>query len=198
MRKLIVLPWLLVLSAGILALFWYNEWRYSLPTPVPKNYIAVMPGQKLHLPSSLQFPNNQPVFLHFYNPDCPCSAFNLPQFQALVRNYDNRVNFAIVVLSHHYFTTEEIQKKFNLHIPICFDSSLAAICGVYSTPQAVIVNRNGELYYRGNYNRSRYCADEKTSFAQIALEGFIRHENNLIFDQLALKAYGCSLPNCKQ
>jgi len=37
------------------------------------------------------------------------------------------------------------------------DGSLAKMVGVYSSPQAVIVDTRGALYYRGNDNLARYC-----------------------------------------
>jgi Iodothyronine deiodinase len=198
MRRFIVALWLFFLSGGILAFFWYNEWIYTLPTPVPSNYKPVTMGQKINLPMVLLSADDKPVFLHFFNPDCPCSKFNIRHFQSLVRNYDNRVDFAIVVMSKKHFSIGEIQSKFDLPISVIFDTSLAARCGVYSTPQAVILDKNKGLFYRGNYNRSRYCTDEKSNYAQMALEGLLHNYTNLIFDQLALRAYGCRLPNCTQ
>ncbi|HEV2482621.1 MAG TPA: hypothetical protein VGS79_23310 [Puia sp.] len=46
------------------------------------------------------------------------------------------------------------------------------------------------------YNRSRYCTDERTSFARQALDGLQQGNYSLIFSPLALKAYGCQLPEC--
>lgn len=31
---------------------------------------------------------------------------------------------------------------------------IAISCGVYSTPQAVIIDGNGQLFFRGNYNKT--------------------------------------------
>ena len=64
-------------------------------------------------------------------------------------------------MNNNYYTAKQIQDKFGLDIPVLFDSSLAKACGVYSTPQAVLIDNNQNLYYRGNYNRSRYCTRQK-------------------------------------
>ena len=195
-KKGLVIFWLSLLFAAICSLFWYNDWIYQLPTPVPKDYHPVSNGKFISLNGAMNNGNDKPVFLHFFNPDCPCSRFNIKQFNALMKQYGNEVDFRVVVMSHKSFTTESIQQKFDLDIPISFDASLAKACGVYSTPQAVLLDKDHHLYYRGNYNVSRYCTDEKTSFAKIALEGVLKQERNPRFSSLALQAYGCSLPGC--
>lgn len=202
-RKRLAIIWLTLLSLAVAGLFWRMEWQYGLPTPIPTHYHAVERGAPIQLPgvasTSLQHAG-KPVFLHFFNPDCPCSRFNMPQFRALVQQYGDQVNFAIVVMSPKIFTAEQLQHKFDLPhaLPVFNDSTLAAACGVYSTPQAVLIDRDSRLYFRGNYNRSRYCSDEKTGFARQALDGLLAGNYSLTFSPLALKAYGCQLPTCTQ
>jgi hypothetical protein len=201
MRKRLAIAWLVILSIGIAVIFWRYEWKYSMPTPIPANYHAVRLGAPLTLPvtaASLLPDDHKPLFLHFFNPDCPCSRFNMPQFRALVRQYGEQARFAIVVMSDTKFTAAELQKKFDLPypIPVLADSAIAAVCGVYSTPQAVIIDKDHRLFYRGNYNRSRYCSDEKTGYARLALAGLLGNDHTQQFDPLALKAYGCQLPTC--
>lgn len=195
--KVILLLWLTVLFGAISYLFWKNEYKYSLPTPVPVNYKPVAIGEHVNLGNKLHLASDKPLFLHFFNPDCPCSKFNIPHIESLVKQYGDRVSFAIVVLSKDSkYTEQDIQDKFDLTIPVLFDQSIANSCGVFSTPQAVLLDVNGNLYYRGNYNRSRYCADEKSNFAQMAIDSLLNKNQNPIFDKLALKAYGCTLPKC--
>jgi hypothetical protein len=43
------------------------------------------------------------------------------------------------------------------------------------------------LQYRGNYNRSRYCTDNKTEHARLSLDALLKN-NNIVFDQAALKS----------
>ena len=113
-----------------------------------------------------------------------------------MRQYGGQVKFVIVVMNNKYYTAKAIQEKFDLDVPVLFDAEIATSCGVYSTPQAVLLDREHKLYYRGNYNSSRYCTDEKTSYAKIAIAGLLHDHARLIFSQLALRAYGCRLPNC--
>ena len=195
MRKLVLLVWLSVLFAAVLTLFWYNEWVYKLPTPIPPNYKAVSSGTIIKLPNQLNPNNQKPLFLHFFNPDCPCSRFNITHFKSLVKEYQNKANFAVVVMNNDKYSAKQIQDKFGIDLPISFDTALATTCGVYSTPQAVILNKDRQLYYRGNYNKNRYCTDKKTNYAQIALNGLLE-QSNIVFDKYALTAYGCQLPQC--
>ena len=139
---------------------------------------------------------DKPLFLHFFNPNCPCSKFNIPYFKELVKKYGNEVDFEIVLLSNKNYSAEQIQSKFDLSIPVLFDSAIAIECGVYSTPQAVIIDSKSNLFYRGNYNNSRYCTDKKTNYAEQALNNLLYNNRMAIYDRLALKAYGCSLPSC--
>ncbi len=181
--------------AGIAILFWYNEWKFTLPTPVPKNYTAVNFGKNISIAKKIPH-HDKPLFLHFFNPKCPCSKFNIPYFKELVKKYSNQVDFQIVLMSDKRYTAEQIRNKFDLNIPVLFDSAIALECGVYSTPQAAIIDSKDNLFYRGNYNKSRYCTDGKTKFAEQALNNLLYNNRVAIYDRLALKAYGCALQSC--
>jgi thiol-disulfide isomerase/thioredoxin len=198
MKKNIIIVFLALIFTAIGVLFWHQEFKYSLPTPVPNNYKVVNLGSNIQIPEELRSKNNKPVFLHFFNPDCPCSKFNVPHFKSLVKQYGNQATFAIVVMSDKNYSAGQIQNRFDIDIPVLFDPSLAASYGVYSTPQAVIIDINQKLYYRGNYNRTRYCTDKKSNYAQQALDSLLSHKDSVVFNQFALKAYGCQLPNCSK
>lgn len=196
-RKTLVSLWLLGILIGIGSLFWYQSWIYLLPTPLPPDYREVALGSTLTSELLQTRKCNKPLFLHFYNPDCACSRFNRRHFQSLVKLYQAQVDFVVVLLSQKNYSEAFIQKDLNLHLPVLHNDQLASICGVYSTPQAVLIDTNEKLFYRGNYNRSRYCSDEQTSYAKQALGRLLRQSQLGAFDELAFKAYGCKLPSCK-
>lgn len=196
MKKWIAAIWLTLLTAVILGFFWYNQLVYSLPTPVPKDYHQIGIGQQIALNNKLNFRNGRPVFLHFFNPDCPCSRFNIDHFKSLIKSHKSDVNFAVILMTNKAYTAQEIQKKFGLDIPVISDKNIAKQCGVYSTPQAVLITGDHELYYRGNYNKNRYCTDLQTSYAKMSLEDLLHKKSSSQSDLLAIKAYGCSLPDC--
>src|SRR6201986_932814 len=140
MRKLLVGIWLMLLFSAMGALFWYNEWVYHLPTPIPENSKPVSQGKLIKLKGLLETDHSKPLFLHFFNPDCPCSRFNIANFKSLVSRYGRQVKFVVVVMNNKFYTAKQVQDKFDLDIPVLFDASLAASCGVYSTPQAVLLD----------------------------------------------------------
>ena len=114
--------------------------------------------------------------------------------------YGSKINFAVVVLTKDKdYNEATIREKYGLTVPVLFDSSLVAACGVYSTPQAVLINTDQVLYYRGNYNRSRYCSDKKSNYAQMAIDSLLANRQQPGFNPYAFTAYGCSLPaGCKK
>jgi hypothetical protein len=195
-KKLLTIAWLVVVFSGIAGIFWYMDWKYSLPTPVPAEYHPVTTGTYVDLAARLPMAGNKPVFLHFFNPDCPCSRFNIPYFKALARKYGDKISFAIVVMNNQMYTANEVRNKFGLDVPVSFDSTLAAACGVYSTPQAVLLDGNHRLYYRGNYNKNRYCTDPRSNYAQMAIDSLFGSVSRPVFASAALRAYGCQLPAC--
>ncbi|MGH2664740.1 TlpA family protein disulfide reductase [Flavobacterium sp.] len=197
-KKILLGLWLTIIFAAISVLFWENEYKYSLPTPIPKNHHDIAMGTLIDLTEKIS-EKSKPIFIHFFNPDCPCSRFNVPHVSELIKKYGDRINFNIVVLNKEKnFTVAEIQQKFNADIPVFFDEAIAEKCGVFSTPQAVLLDASQKLYYRGNYNKTRYCTDASTNFAQMAIDSLIHRNNNPSFDALALRSYGCSLPKCNK
>jgi hypothetical protein len=194
MKKILVALWLVLLVTAVGSLFWYNQYRYSLPTPVPANYKAISTGTFIRLPRNLYAATNKPVFLHFFNPDCPCSRFNINHVKALIKQYGSQASFAVVLVTAKHYTAEQIQDRFGLNIPIVRDAALAAACGVYSTPQAVILSSDKQLFFRGNYNSSRYCTNKKSEYARQAL-GNLLHNLPVVHNPSATTAYGCRLAN---
>jgi len=157
-------------------------------------------GDHIDAASRFGADGQRPLFLHFFNPECPCSRFNVPHFKALVNRYSDQIAFAVVVMrseSHH--TEAYIRDRFDLgSVPIHYDTTIAQLCGVYSTPQAVLIDSDNRLYYRGNYNKSRYCTDKKTNFAQMAIDSLLDGRMGMITDKAAVLSYGCTIPTCSK
>lgn len=199
-KKSFIIAWLIIIGSGIASAFWYQEWKYNLPTPVPPNYHAINPGTYVSIKDIPGLENSsKPLFLHFFNPNCPCSRFNISHFKSLVKEYGHKIDFAVVALTgNKKYTEKDIQEKFDLALPVVFDSSYAAACGVYSTPQAAVIKTDKSLYFRGNYNKSRYCTDKETNYAQIAIDALLAEQKQPRLDSAATVSYGCTLPVCKK
>jgi hypothetical protein len=176
-------------------MFWYQDWQYSLPTPRPSSLRQPPLGTRLELPADLPA-RQKPTFIHFFNAECPCSRFNVDHVRDLIRQFGDRVTFAAVVESDHRRDALSAFNALDLGIPATVDSAvnIASRYGVYSTPQAVILDQDGKLYYRGNYNLSRYCVDPATEFARIALEKILANLPKPPLPAEATVAYGCPLP----
>jgi thiol-disulfide isomerase/thioredoxin len=194
MSKGLLLAILLLLS--IFGAFWYQEWQYLLPTPIPKNYHSPKPQQRIFLDSLVALDYTKPVFLHFFSPDCPCSQYNIAHFQELVAKYGAKVNFYAVVYTTASYNKQDFGEQYDLNIPVIVKNGteIAEQCGVYSTPQAVILDKNKLLFYKGNYNKSRYCNNKNTKFAQTAIINLLQGKSCPDFGELSTKAYGCELP----
>lgn len=198
MRKVFLFIWLTAIFSVIGYIFWHEDFKYSLPTPVPEGYQEVQKGEVVRLASLVPVAENKPMLFHFFNPSCPCSKFNVPHFRSLVRKYGEDISFSVVVMHNkENYTEAELRDLFELEdIPVYFDKAIADACGVYSTPQAALIDGNGSLFYRGNYNKSRYCTDRGTFYAQMAIDSLLSGNQNSITDLAALTSYGCSLPVC--
>lgn len=194
-KLLLALPLILLLLL-VVSIFWHQEVKFMLPTPVPQNYKAVALKETILLDSFGIPTGNKPVLLHFFNPDCPCSRFNTEHFISLVKEYSKSVSIYVVLQgSQDVAAVEQMLIEKGIALPVLADTEyrLAEKCGVYATPQAVLLKAGGSLFYRGNYNRSRYCTDQKTSYARIALAALTAGEEPPQFAELATTAYGCEL-----
>lgn len=183
--------------------FWTLDLRYARPTPVPAEHVEVVRGDAVELPAQLAryvraAPG--PTLLHVFNPACPCSRFNLDHVVAIARGFEGRARVVAVLQG------EDAQASFaafderstGLARVADPDGAIAASVGAYSTPQAAILDRDGRLVWRGNYNVSRFCGDRETEFARIALECAVAGRALPPFPDVATTAYGCALPSAAE
>ena len=195
------------LLAAVGVTFWYQDLRYTLPTPRPAALADVAPGQIVVLPPGLPpAPGDpRPLFLHFFNPECPCTRFNAEHIRALRTSFGAQARFVAVMQTDETRNAADRQKSLEsvaalfgpgLDAVVDDGGAIAAACGVYSTPQAVILTPGPtrSLLFRGNYNSSRYCADPQTEFARLALTAVVSHRPLPAGSRAAMLAYGCELP----
>lgn len=195
-----VLAFVCLLGVGlfyIMSLFWENELIYQLPTPVPQDYEVRLNGTFIETQKVLEWDQKRPLFLNFYQKKCPCSRFNSKKFNALVRTYGDDIDFRVVLQSSDSIEYWDFLDKYRLDVPVVLDNNgaIADLVGVYSTPQAAILKTNNELYYRGNYNKAKFCTQKETEFARIALESLLDNKPLPIFSERSTIAYGCELPS---
>jgi hypothetical protein len=117
---------LTAILSGIAAIFWYQEIQYLLPTPVPKNYRAVLPHEAVQFDSLLiPHKNEKPKLLHFFSPDCPCSRFNLKHFLTLNRKYSQTIDFYVVIVDKEKVTSARYMVGGEVPIIVDSDETLA-------------------------------------------------------------------------
>ena len=194
----------LVFSVSALAatgwIFWLEDLRYALPTPRPEGLSGPSVGDRVALPAPIQAvgrSTENPTLLHFFNPHCPCSRFNVDHVRQLIIDHGDRVAFIAILQGSHEDELVSDFEGYGLGIPAVADpdGAIAESLGVYASPQAVILTAEDELYYRGNYNTSRYCTAPETQFARISLERLIAEERPPELPEVATVSYGCQLPS---
>lgn len=194
MRTAALIFVLTLLFSTIGYIFWHQEMQYLLPTPKPKNYRAVRPNEVVNFDfSSVVSTKTKPKLFHFFSPDCPCSRFNLKHFTTLKNKYGKEIDFYAVVADEEKAVDARELLPSDITVLIDKDKKLAEACGVYSTPQAAILQGNNTLFFRGNYNRARYCTAKETNFVQMALDSITAKKSPPYFIDLATESYGCVL-----
>lgn len=181
---------LLVIIVSIGFLFWKQELQYLLPTPIPQNYKNIPLGEEVDFAFQNQLNPSKSTLVHFYNPTCPCSKFNLTHYEELYEKYHEQLNFVFVFHTKEERINKEEQLSIEKQVEAISDLTLydgqkviAKQCGVYSTPQAVVLRSNKKLFYRGNYNKNRYCTAPNTKFTQQAIEALINKKHCLTFQK---------------
>lgn len=173
-----------VLFSGVLYMFYQAEIKDSLPTPIPSGFVKKEFGIKLS-----DTTNKKLKLIHFFNPNCPCSRFNLKHLEKIVNKYTSDIEILA------YSTDSSTSIDFPINIIYDKNGEMAKHYGVYSTPQAVLLNQHGKLIFRGNYNKSRFCGNSKSEFVVQAIENALKQKNTFEIMQKSGKPYGCSIYN---
>jgi hypothetical protein len=189
-----------VLAGTIGAIFWHQDLRYAVPTPTPPGWRRPPIGAAVVLPAQLERLRSRrpgrPDLLHFFNPSCPCSRFNVDHVRALASRFRSDVTVVAVLAEGDPASMAAAYRALQLDVPhyVDADRRLAEGLGVYATPQAAILDGAGRLYFVGNYNRTRFCRDRQTEFARLALEAVVAGAPPPAGAPAAITAFGCPLP----
>lgn len=191
----------LALAAFAAGMFWYQDWQYSLPTPRPAALVQPDFGTRLRILESQSLDDlatnddQRPTLLHFFNPGCPCSRFNITHVRRLLTNVGDRVRVIAVIEADDPESLEQFRElQLSCEVVVDEGHTIARQAGVYSTPQGVILHGDGKLYFRGNYNLGRYCTAPANEFVRRALEACVANQPLPEFPEAATIALGCALP----
>ena len=194
----------ILINAGLLTVvcyaFWFADWQYSLPTPKPEGLVQAPLGSRPELPAAIAAfrREHRPLLINFANAQCPCTEFNLDHLRKLQRMFGDRADFVLVLETSA--DTAGARAEFasmHLNMPVVYDheDQASAALGVYGTPQAAILDADQRLYFRGNYNQSRYCTEESSEYVRIAMTSLLAGRALPGLSPLASITYGCPLPH---
>jgi hypothetical protein len=190
-----------LLLGSIGAALWQADWRYSLPTPRPAELVQperIAPELLARLRAAAGAADStKPLLVHVYSPACPCSRFNLDHVLELVRDFGGRSDQLALLELPEDEEAFAPRRNDELGLPELSenDGRIARALGVYATPQAVLIDRDGAVYFRGNYNLSRYCTRPDSAYARLALEALLAGRPTPALPPAATLSYGCELPN---
>ena len=204
--RILVVAAVFVSCLGLVAVvFWREDLRYTLPTPRPTDLREIALGTEVPAARWLAEAGisrqlvARPTLLHFFNPGCSCSRFNLEHLGALQRRFRAQVSFVAVVQSIDPESadpraTRRILGELGIDMPFLLDVDglIARDSGIYATPQALLLDGADRIVYRGNYNTARYCTDRRTEFVRIAIETLLSKHPATVPET---PAYGCELPS---
>ena len=200
-RKAVTLAAALLGLASIGFSLWRADWRYSLPTPRPRELVqpdSVEPAllARLRAAAGSSAPA-EPLLVHFGNPDCPCTRFNREHVLELAQACRGFAAQLALTELPEGAPAGSVTFDADLRLPALAenDGQIARALGVYSTPQAVLIDGLGRIYYRGNYNESRYCRRPDSAYVALALAALRAGRACPSFPPEALRSYGCELPN---
>lgn len=166
------------------AAFFVQDYRYSVPTPKPAGFHAV----NLHRIVTLPGNDRRVTLLCFASPDCGCSRFNQDHLWDLAHRFGKQVRIVEVIEASNAGGMDSPDDT--IFDP---DAKLAKECGVYSTPQAVVLDRDRRIAYSGNFNSARFCSDPGTQFARLALEALVAGRPVPPMPESATTPYGCEI-----
>lgn len=193
----IVVCTLMFASTGIGLLFWQQDIQYRLPTPMPTSFDTAVVVSKECVEAALPSFSTKLRLLHFFNPDCPCSKFNVQHIKAMMHRYGKHVTLTIVIPRWADVSkAKSVLGYLADSILIDADQSIASLFGIYSTPQAVLLDNSFQVLYRGNYNTSRYCSNPQTEFVRLSIEKALT--GHLTTPMYGGAPYGCPITLCSE
>jgi hypothetical protein len=185
--------------------YWRMELRFLTPASRPAGAAEIdptqqppAPVQRLQTDAGARALHSKITLLNFWSPDCACSRFMEPHVRDLVERFQPQgVQWITVILVDDARATDsEILHQWRtrgIETPALVDRGglLARQFGVWAGPAAVIVDARGRIVYTGAYNIGRYCDNERTAYAQQALEAVLTGRTP---PRAKTPFYGCRLP----
>lgn len=195
LRNLGVIGVMSLIIISIAFLFWREEYSnlqvQKSSMPYNKNNYPMIKKLGIRI-------QEKPVYIHFFDPTCKYSRINIEHLKGLFQSYTRQIDFYLVVIGNDASIDSNFIKRYQLpdSTKIVMDRTgdLFKLCGVSSTPRAVIFNLNNTLYFEGNYTDGfTLCGSSniKSSNPAVALQAKLK--NSQIPLSPAVSGFGCVL-----
>ena len=205
-KKIIGAGAIAILFSVVVAIFWFEQFQFYRPVSLPENFQEVNVNDTIVLNNLLfntKEKETRSVFIHFFDTSCKFSRINIEHIRLFTKKYKKSFSFYVVVSGEHdqnFIDTFKTKFQVPEFVRLISDKSctVAKECGVYSTPQAVIINPNHTLYFRGNYNsQTGLCtpANIGNSSPAIAIRYKINDSPSPNFPPYMVQPWGCELFN---
>ncbi|UXP32368.1 hypothetical protein N6H18_00060 [Reichenbachiella agarivorans] len=158
----------------IMFLFWSEEYSHLQAKNSDVHYDVNNSPMINQLGVHIQ---EKPVYIHFFDPTCKYSRVNIEHLKGLFQSYTEQIDFYLVVRGGYDAIDQDLIARYDLPLSMTVvvdeTGDLFALCGVSSTPRAVIFNPNSTLFFEGNYtNGFAFCgaSNIKSSAPAVALQ----------------------------
>ncbi|MDW8107123.1 MAG: redoxin domain-containing protein [Armatimonadota bacterium] len=201
LNTLLIVGWLALIAIT----YWRMELRFFTPAARPAGAALLNPDMQppaprlhLHTDAGERRLQGQFTLLNFWSPNCACSRFMEPHMRELVLQFAPRgVQFiTVIVLSDPTQNGAKALRQWQqrgIPTPALVDAGgkLARAFGVWAAPAAVIVDPQGRIRFVGAYNIGRYCNNEQTAYAKLALQALLVGKRP---PRTHTPFYGCQTP----
>ena len=135
----------------------------------------------------------KPFVLLFLSTQCPVANQYIPRINRLRQTYpDTEVLGIYSNQEDHVEKIAQHVQRMKINFPVVrdFDSKLAQQIGAMMTPQAFLVNSNGEIFYAGSIDDNRYSNRVKNTYLADAIEEMLAGKRVTISQT---KSFGCTI-----
>ncbi len=194
--QILVLMLMLFMTIGVLHFYWVNEFEHYIP--VQESSMIAQVGSNISLEASLLQIGSKPAFIHFFDNECILSKTNIEHLNLFLPDFQRSFEMYLIVAGD--VTVQDLKRKYDLptYIKVINDPTrqLFDELGVKATPQAMIIETDQKVLFRGNYsNGNGLCAPSniKYSAPAIALLKRSRDKPLPFFPTYQTQQWGCKL-----
>lgn len=135
-------------------------------------------------------------FFHFTSANCPYNKLGFESLKSLYKSFSNSIIFFVITSereAYDYF--KPILKKNNLTEVVLINDEEGIIQNdfkINTFPRAVIIDKQYQLFYEGNYNHSSIlCGFGNIDYGNIALKTLIKGNKLPPLDYFIMKETDC-------